>query len=49
MRDTPGRTLFGDLELGTYYIKEIRPSEGYMFDEAVYDVTISYKGSDDKD
>lgn len=41
--DTPGRTLFGDLELGTYYIKEIRPSEGYMFDEAVYDVTISYK------
>ncbi len=28
---------------GTYYIKEIRPSEGYMFDEAVYDVTISYK------
>ena len=41
--DTPGRTLFGDLELGKYYIKEIRPSEGYMFDEAVYDVTISYK------
>ena len=41
--DTPGRTLFGDLELGKYYIKEIRPSEGYMFDEAVYEVTISYK------
>lgn len=41
--DTPGRTLFGDLELGTYYIKEIRPSEGYMLDEAIYDVTISYK------
>ena len=35
--------MFGDLELGKYYIKEIRPSEGYMFDEAVYDVTISYK------
>ena len=41
--DTPGKTLFGDLELGSYYIKEISPSEGYMFDEAVYFVTFTYK------
>lgn len=41
--DTPGKTLFGDLELGSYYIKEITPSEGYMFDEAVYPVTFTYK------
>ncbi len=42
-QDTPGCTLFGDLELGSYYIKEIRPSEGYMFDEAVYPVSFTYK------
>lgn len=41
--DTPGKTLFGDLELGSYYVKEITPSEGYMFDEAVYPVTFTYK------
>lgn len=41
--DTPGRTLFGDLELGSYYIKEITPSEGYMFDEAVYPAAFTYK------
>lgn len=41
--DTPGRTLFGDLELGSYYIREIQPSEGYMLDEAVYPVTFTYK------
>lgn len=41
--DTPGRTLFGDLELGSYYIREITPSEGYMFDEATYEVSFTYK------
>lgn len=41
--DTPGKTLFGDLELGSYYIKEIQASEGYMLDEAVYPVTFTYK------
>ena len=41
--DTPGKTLFGDLELGSYYIKEITPSEGYMFDEAVYPATFTYR------
>lgn len=41
--DTPGKTLFGDLELGSYYIKEISPAEGYMLDETIYDVTFTYK------
>ena len=41
--DTPGRTLFGDLELGSYYIKEITPAKGYMLDEAVYPVSFTYK------
>ncbi len=40
---TPGETLFGDLELGKYYIKEIAPAEGYMLDETVYDVTFTYQ------
>ena len=40
MRIHQGELCSGDLELGTYYIKEIRPSEGYMLDEAIYDVTI---------
>lgn len=41
--DTPGKTLFGDLELGHYYVKEITPSDGYMFDETIYPVTFTYK------
>ncbi len=41
--ETPGRTAFGDLELGSYYIKEITPAPGYMLDEAVYPVTFTYK------
>lgn len=40
---TPGRTAFGDLELGSYYIKEITPAPGYMLDEARYNVTFTYK------
>ena len=40
---TPGKTLFGDLELGKYYIKEMEPAAGYMLDETKYDVTFTYK------
>ena len=39
---------FGDLELGKYYIKELTPPDGYMLDETVYEVTISYHGQDIK-
>ncbi len=46
--DTPGKTMFGDLELGKYYIKEITPAEGYMLDETVYDVTFTYKNQNTK-
>lgn len=41
--NTPGRTVFGDLELGKYYIREITPAQGYMLDETRYDVTFTYK------
>ena len=41
--DTPGKTAFGDLELGSYYIKEMTPSMGYMLDETIYPVTFTYK------
>lgn len=41
--DTPGRTGFGDLELGSYYIREITPSQGYLLDETVYPVTVTYR------
>ena len=41
--DTPGKTLFGDLELGKYYIREITASEGYLPDKTKYDVTLVYK------
>lgn len=41
--ETPGKTLFGDLELGKYYIKEVTPSVGYLLDETIYDVTFTYK------
>lgn len=41
--ETLGKTLFGDLELGKYYVKEIAPAEGYQRDETIYDVSILYK------
>ncbi len=41
--ETPGKTLFGDLELGSYYMKEISPANGYMLDETVYEVTFTYQ------
>lgn len=41
--ETPGRTVFGDLELGSYYIRELTPPEGYMLDETRYPATFTYK------
>ena len=41
--DTPGKTAFGDLELGSYYIQEITPSEGYLPDKTKYEITFTYK------
>lgn len=41
--ETPGKTLFGDLELGKYYVQEITPPEGYLTDPTRYEVTFVYK------
>lgn len=41
--ETPGMTLFGDLELGSYYVRETAPAKGYMLDEAVYAATFTYQ------
>ncbi len=47
-QNADGQLRFGDLELGKYYIKELTPPDGYMLDETVYEVTISYHGQDIK-
>lgn len=38
------KITFHDLELGKYYIKELTPPYGYMLDDTIYKVTISYHG-----
>ena len=47
-RNADGQIRFDNLELGKYYIKELTPPDGYMLDETVYEVTISYHGQDIK-
>ena len=42
--DEERQTSIDDLYLGTYYLKEIEPSEGYTLDETEYDVTLAYQG-----
>lgn len=44
--DADGRLCFAGLSLGTYYVKEIKASEGYLADAAVYTVDCAYKGQD---
>ena len=44
--DTEGRLCFTGLPLGTYYVKEIKASEGYLADAAVYTVDCAYEGQD---
>ena len=41
--DEDGSLVFENLYLGSYYIQEITPSEGYNLDETKYEVTLSYK------
>ena len=38
-------TLDDELDFGTYYVKEIKPSKGYELDTKVYTCTISSSGS----
>lgn len=42
--DGNGEIKFEHLYLGDYYIKEIEPSEGFLLDTTVYNVTINYAG-----
>ena len=44
--DTEGRLCFTGLPLGTYYVKEIKASEGYLADATVYTVDCAYEGQD---
>ncbi len=42
--DEERQASIDDLYLGTYYLKEIEPSEGYTLDETEYDVELAYQG-----
>ena len=42
--DAGGKAFIEDLYLGKYYIKELIPSEGYLLDEAEYDIDCAYEG-----
>lgn len=42
--DSKGEATAENLYLGKYYVKEISPSEGYLIDEAEYDLHCSYEG-----
>lgn len=44
-----GQIVWTNLELGTYYIKELAPSEGYLLDDTIYDVDISYVNNTTKE
>ena len=40
--EIPGGFEFHDLELGSYVLKEVQASEGYMLDETTYHLTFTY-------
>lgn len=42
--DEDGNTEATNLYLGSYYVKEITPSEGYLLDEEEHDVVCDYEG-----
>lgn len=44
--DAKGQLCFSQLPLGSYYIKEIRPSRGYLMDPERYPVECLYEGQD---
>ena len=43
-----GTIDFTDLYLGSYYVKELEPAEGYLLDETAYPVTVDYEGQEVK-
>lgn len=42
--DKAGKASVENLYLGSYYVKEITASEGYLVDETEYDLTCDYEG-----
>ncbi len=48
LTDENGQIEFSHLLLGDYYVKEITPSEGYLLNETVYDVSLEYAGQDEE-
>lgn len=42
--DQNGRAEIKGLYLGNYYVKEIKPSEGYLLDETEHDLICDYEG-----
>lgn len=42
--DSNGNAEVKNLYLGTYYVKELIPSEGYLLDEEEHDVVCNYEG-----
>lgn len=45
--DKNGEIEFSHLFLGEYYVKEISPSEGYLLDDSVYNITLDYAGQEE--
>lgn len=46
--DANGEFGFANLYNGKYYVKEIKPSEGYLLDETEYDVDLSYTNQNEE-
>lgn len=42
--DESGKAEIDNLYLGSYYVREITPSEGYLLDQAEYDIVCGYEG-----
>ena len=42
--DENGKAKIEDLYLGKYYVKELKPSEGYLLDTKEYDLDCNYEG-----
>jgi len=41
--DKEGKVTESNLPLGEYYIKEVSTAKGYLIDEKIYDINLSYK------
>lgn len=44
-----GKIEFTNLELGQYYIKELKTDDKYILDDKIYDVTLKYQDEDTKE